>query len=88
MTNSTLAALIVLAGMAVFAWLVRTGRMGRFAPKASAISVETATSLGDRRQLVIVGVEGRRYLIGLTQTQVALLTELDPTPPVPEVPQV
>jgi flagellar biosynthetic protein FliO len=87
MTNSTLAALIVLAGMGVFAWLVRTGRLGRFAPKASAISVETATSLGDRRQLVIVGVEGRRYLIGLTQTQVALLTELDPAPPVSEAPQ-
>jgi flagellar biosynthetic protein FliO len=87
MTNSTIAALIVLAGLATFAWLVRTGRLGRFSPKASAISVETATSLGDRRQLVIVGVEGRRYLIGLTQTQVALLTELDPAPPVPEVPR-
>jgi flagellar biogenesis protein FliO len=87
MTNSTIAALIVLAGMAAFAWLVRTGRLGRFSPKPSAISVETATSLGDRRQLVIVGVEGRRYLIGLTQMQVALLTELDPAPPVPEVPR-
>jgi flagellar biosynthetic protein FliO len=87
MTNSTLAALIVLAAMAVLAWLVRSGRLGQLAPRASSISVETATSLGDRRQLVIVGVEGRRYLLGLTQTQVTLLTELEPAPPVQEARQ-
>ena len=81
MTNSTIAALIVLAMMAAFAWFVRTGRLGRLSAKASAISVETATSLGERRQLVIVAVEGRRFLLGVTQMNVALVTELQPAPP-------
>lgn len=84
MTNSTLAALIVLALMAAFAWFVRTGRFGRLSARASSISIETATSLGERRQLVIVAVEGRRLLLGVTQTEVALVTELQPTPPITE----
>jgi flagellar biosynthetic protein FliO len=89
MTNSTIAALIVLAIMAAFAWFVRTGRLGRLSARVSAISVETATSLGERRQLVIVSVEGRRLLLGLTQNSVTLVTELQPTPPsVPEAPRV
>ena len=89
MTNSTIAALIVLAMMAAFAWFVRTGRLARLSAKASAISVETATSLGERRQLVIVNVEGRRFLLGLTQTNVAVVTELQPAPPAtPEAPRV
>lgn len=87
MTNSTLAALIGLAIVAAFAWFVRTGRFGRLAAKASAISIETATSLGERRQLVIVSVEGRRFLLGVTQMQVALVTELHPAPPAPEAPR-
>jgi flagellar biogenesis protein FliO len=40
------------------------------------VQVETALSLGDRRQLVIVSVEGRRLLLGVTQMHVALVTEL------------
>jgi flagellar biosynthetic protein FliO len=88
MTNSTLAALIVLALMAAFAWFVRSGKFGRLSAKASAISIETATSLGERRQLVIVDVEGRRFLLGVTQSTVALVTELQPAPPVAEVPRV
>ena len=34
--------------------------------------------LGDRRSLVIVSVEGRRLLLGLTPAQVSLVTELAP----------
>ena len=49
---------------------------------------ETATSLGERRQLVIVDVEGRRFLLGVTQSTVALVTELQAAPPVAEVPRV
>jgi len=85
MTNSTIAALIVLAMTAALAWLFRSGRLGRFSSRASAISIETAASLGERRQLVIAAVEGRRFLLGVTQTQVALVTELQPAPPVAEV---
>ena len=45
-----------------------------------------AASLGERRQLVIVDVEGRRFLLGVTQSTVALVTELQPAPPVTEAP--
>jgi flagellar biogenesis protein FliO len=85
MTNGTIAVLIVLAMMGAFAWLFRTGRLGRFSSRASVISIETAASLGERRQLVIAAVEGRRFLLGVTQTQVALVTELQPGQPAPEV---
>lgn len=87
MTNNTLAALIVLAIVAGMAWFVRTGRFARFSAKASTISVETATSLGERRQLVIVAVEGRRLLLGVTQTEVSLVTELQGTASAPEAPR-
>ena len=88
MTNSTLAALIVLAMMGGFAWFVHTGRFARLSARASAVAVETATSLGDRRQLVIVSVEGRRMLLGVTPTQVAFLTELQAAPPAAAGPEV
>jgi flagellar biogenesis protein FliO len=38
--------------------------------------VETAIPLGERRSLVIVSVEGRRLLLGLTSTNISLVTEL------------
>jgi flagellar biogenesis protein FliO len=38
--------------------------------------VETAIPLGERRSLVIVSVEGRRLLLGLTTTNISLVTEL------------
>ena len=44
------------------------------------IAVETAVSLGERRSLVVVSVEGRRLLLGLTPQSVSLVTELK-TPP-------
>jgi flagellar biosynthetic protein FliO len=87
MTNSTIAALIVLGMMAAFAWFVRSGRFGRLSARAAAVSIETATSLGERRQLVIVAVEGRRFLLGVTPAQIALVTELQPAPPVTEAPR-
>jgi flagellar biogenesis protein FliO len=47
--------------------------------------VETAVALGERRSLVIVSVEGRRLLLGLTPTTMQLVTELQTPPPVPAV---
>lgn len=87
MTNSILAVLIVLAMVGGLAWLLRSGRLGRLSAKASLISIETATSLGERRQLVVVAVEGRRFLLGVTQMNVSLVTELQHAPPVSEVPR-
>ncbi len=74
----TLLSLIVVIGlMAGCAWLVRRGGLQLGARRGvRAVQVETAVPLGDRRQLVIVAVEGRRLLLGVTPMQVSLVTEL------------
>lgn len=71
----------VLALLAAFVWALRRGslRLSALAPRGT-IAIETATSLGDRRSIAIVGVEGRRLLIGLTPTSISLLTDLTPKP--------
>ena len=82
--QSWLAVLIVLALVGVLAFLVRKGALGTLGRKGSVIQVETAAPLGDRRTLVIVAVEGRRLLLGLTPSQVTLVAELagaDAQPP-------
>ncbi len=78
--NSLAAVLIVLALVAALAWLVRRGTIGSLRGRAGAIAVETAVALGERRSLVIVSVEGRRLLLGLTPTHMSLVTELQHTP--------
>jgi len=78
--NELLAVFIVLGLLGAVAWLVRSGHLGRFGPRTSAVGVETAISLGERRQLVIVAVEGRRLLLGVTSAQVTLVTELQSRP--------
>ena len=74
-----LATVAVLALIATLAWLVRRGALtmpGRRVP--GAVVVESAVPLGERRSLVVVAVEGRRLLLGLTPAQVSLVTELAP----------
>lgn len=68
---------LVLALLLVLAWLVRRGTL-RFpgAGAAAPIRIEAATSLGERRSLVVVAVEGRRLLLGITPVQVSFVTEL------------
>jgi flagellar protein FliO/FliZ len=67
----------VLGLVALLAWLVRRGtivlpgRRGR-----GPVTVESAVPLGERRSLLIVSVEGRRLLLGLTPASVSLVTEL------------
>ena len=70
----------VLALLALFVWALRRGslKLSSLAPKGT-INIETATSLGDRRSIAIVGVEGRRVLIGLTPTTISFLTDLSPS---------
>ena len=74
--NAFLATTLVLALIAGLAWLVRRGPLARLASQGKTISVETAIPLGERRTLVIVTVEGRRLLLGLTPSAIALVTEL------------
>lgn len=78
--NGFLAVLIVLGLVGALAWLLRRGSFGALAGRGGAINVETAVALGERRSLVIVSVEGRRLLLGLTPTTMQLVTELQ-TPP-------
>jgi flagellar protein FliO/FliZ len=74
------AVLVVLALVGVLAWLTRRGAFGALRANGRAISVETAVPLGERRSLVVVSVEGRRILLGLTPAQISLVTELAPRP--------
>jgi len=78
----TLLSLIVVLGlMAGCLWLVRRGGLqGGLRKGPRAVQVETAVGLGDRRQLVIVAVEGRRLLLGVTPMHVSLVTELSAAP--------
>jgi flagellar biosynthetic protein FliO len=76
--QSLAAAFIVLALVAALAWLARRGAFATLR-RAGAVSVETAVPLGERRSLVIVAVEGRRLLLGITPTQISMVTELGPT---------
>jgi flagellar protein FliO/FliZ len=71
---------IVLALVGALAWLARRGSLGMKTGRGN-MAVETAIGLGERRSLVIVAVEGRRLLLGLTPAQVSLVAELNPTPP-------
>ena len=81
--QSLFAVLVVLALVGALAWLVRRGAFGALGKANRGIAVETAVPLGERRQLVIVAVEGRRLLLGLTQTQMSMVAELGPAGPAP-----
>ena len=78
--QSFAAVLIVLGLVIALAWLLRRGTFGPLRPGTRAVTVETAVPLGERRSLVIVAVEGRRLLLGMTPTQVSLVTELGTAP--------
>ena len=45
------------------------------------MKVEDRFYLDPRKAIYIVRVEGHRYLLGVTEQQVSLLSELDPAPP-------
>jgi flagellar protein FliO/FliZ len=79
--NSVLGAVAVLALVGGLAWLARRGTFAGLQAKNRLVAVETAVPLGERRSLVVVAVEGRRLLLGVTPGQVSLVTELSPVPP-------
>ena len=72
------ALVVVLGLLGAVAWLLRRGVMAR--RSQGALGVESALALGERRQLVIVSVEGRRLLLGVAPNYVSLVTELGPAP--------
>ena len=69
---------VVLGLLAGLAWLLRRAVVLR--RKNGALGVESALSLGERRSLVVVTVEGRRLLLGLAPNHVSLVTELRAAP--------
>ena len=78
--QSVLATVLVLALVGGLAWVVR--RTGFAAlNKRGPMFVETAVALGERRSLVIVAVEGRRLLLGMTPASVSMLVELNGAAP-------
>jgi flagellar biogenesis protein FliO len=70
------ATLIVLALLAALVFLIGRGRLAFSGRRGAAITIETSCSLGDRRLLVVVAVDGRRLLLGATPQQLSLITEL------------
>jgi flagellar biogenesis protein FliO len=72
---------IVLGLLGLFVWIVRRGTFGAFPGRRNpTAAVEATVPLGERRSLVVVTLEGRRLVLGLTPVQVSLLTELAPRP--------
>lgn len=84
-TQSITAVLVVLGLVAALAWLAHRGALGPIAARGRAVIVESAVSLGERRSLVVVAVEGKRLLLGVTPQQITLVAELAMTP-APAVP--
>ena len=78
--QSFVAVAVVLGLVGALAYVARRGGFGAL-NKRGPVTVETAVPLGDRRQLVIVSVEGRRLLLGLTTATVSMLVELNPAAP-------
>jgi flagellar protein FliO/FliZ len=80
--RTILSLLVVLGLLGGCLWLIRRGGwQGGLRKGPRPVHIETAVGLGDRRQLVIVSVEGRRLLLGVTPMQVGLLTELTAAAP-------
>jgi flagellar biogenesis protein FliO len=74
--RSLLAIVVVFGLLGGLAWAARRGRLGFFTKPPSHVRVETTVALGERRSLMVVAVEGRRLLLGLTPMQVSFVTEL------------
>jgi len=84
LTRSLFAIFVVFGLLALLAWLAKRGTFGAMGRQGrSLVKVEGAVPIGERRSLMIVSVEGRRLLLGLTPMQVSLVTELAPAPAAP-----
>jgi flagellar protein FliO/FliZ len=81
-TRGLIAVFVVFGLLALLAWLARRGTLGGLLARQSRspVKVESAVPLGSQRSLVIVSIEGRRLLLGLTPMQVSLVTELSASP--------
>lgn len=76
--QALLTATVVVMLVGAAAWMLK--RSNTLRRTQLPIVVETAVALGERRSLVVVSVEGRRLLLGLTPQAVSLVTELKTAP--------
>jgi flagellar protein FliO/FliZ len=74
--RSLFAIVVVFGLLFALAWAARRGRLGFFGKPPASVRVEATVPLGERRSLMVVAIEGRRLLLGLTPMQVSLVTEL------------
>jgi flagellar biogenesis protein FliO len=78
-TRAILSLAAVIALLALFVWALRRGTLKLTGLSTRTnMTIETAMSLGERRSLAIVRVDGRRLLIGLTPSAVSMLADLAP----------
>jgi flagellar protein FliO/FliZ len=78
--RSLLAIVVVFGLLGGLAWAARRGRLGFFSRQPAHVRVEATVPLGERRSLMVVTIEGRRLLLGLTPMHVSLVTELGSAP--------
>ena len=78
--RSLLAIVVVFGLLGGLAWAARRGRLGFLTRQPSHVRVEATVPLGERRSLMVVAIEGRRLLLGLTPMQISLVTELTHVP--------
>ena len=79
-TRAILSMLAVVGLLAAFVWALRRGTIKLTGLNTRTnMTIETAMSLGERRSLAIVRVDGRRLLIGLTPSNVSMLADLPPS---------
>ncbi|ADP09829.1 Flagellar biosynthesis protein, FliO [Erwinia sp. Ejp617] len=77
LTVSGALALIVLF-MVALAWLARrSGITRRFNDGHNLITVVATKSLGTRERVVVIDVEDRRLVLGVTATQIACLSSME-----------
>jgi flagellar protein FliO/FliZ len=75
--RASAAFLIVGVLLAAAVWAL--GRLNAKRRNTHGLVVESALPLGDKRSLVVVAVEGRRLLLGVSPGSVSLVSELAPT---------
>jgi flagellar biogenesis protein FliO len=79
--RAVIGAVLVLGTLLLLAFLLRRGTLTLPGQRGvRTLSVETALSLGDRRSVAILNVEGRRLLIAMTPAQISLIGELTGSP--------
>ena len=74
--RSLLAIVVVFGLLFGLAWAARRGRLGFFTKQPSTVRVEATVPLGERRSRMVVAIECRRLLLGLTPMHVSRGTEL------------